>query len=298
MNALYGHRFAGLFGYSHFAGGFAGGQAEYVRVPFAEFNLLPLPDSVPDERALYLSDVVCTSYHACKRAHIKPGSVVGIWGLGPIGLLCAQWCQVMGAGRVIGVDHVKDRLSFARKRLGIETVDYDEGDTVDQMLKLVPGGLDRTIDCAAFRYAKGILHRVERALALETDTSEIVNEQIKCVKKFGRIVLIADYAGLTNHFNIGAVMEMGISLIGGGQAPVQKYWNMLLKDYILTKKFDPTTILTHRFSLDEFGDLYQAFDQKKGGILKVFVETKNSFPRAEGTPHLTSVNKAVSEGSY
>jgi threonine dehydrogenase-like Zn-dependent dehydrogenase len=116
--------------------------------------------------------------------------------------------------------------------------------------------------------------------------------------QFGRIVLIADYSGLTNHFNIGAVMELGISLIGGGQAPVQKYWKMLLKDYILTNKFDPTTILTHRFSLGEFGDLYQAFDQKKGGILKVFVETKNSFPRAEGTPHLTSVNKAVSEGSY
>jgi threonine dehydrogenase-like Zn-dependent dehydrogenase len=298
MNALYGHRFAGLFGYSHFAGGFAGGQAEYVRVPFAEFNLLPLPDSVPDERGLFLSDVVSTSYHACKRAHIKPGSVVGIWGLGPIGLLCAQWCKILGAGRVIGVDHVKDRLAFARKRVGIETVDFDEGDTVDQMRKLVPEGLDRTIDCAAFRYAKGFLHKVERALALETDTSEIVNEQIKCVKKFGRIVLIADYAGLTNHFNIGAVMELGISLIGGGQAPVQKYWKMLLKDYIATGKFDPTAIVTHRFSLDEFGDLYRAFDQKKGGIIKVFVETKNSFPRAEGTPLLTSVKKAVGEGSY
>jgi threonine dehydrogenase-like Zn-dependent dehydrogenase len=93
-------------------------------------------------------------------------------------------------------------------------------------------------------------------------------------------------------------MELGISLVGGGQAPVQKYWQMLLKDYIATGKFDPTEIVSHRFSLDEFGDLYQAFDEKKGGILKVFVETKNSFPRAEGTPLLTSVKKAVGEGSY
>lgn len=302
QNAMYGHRFAGLFGYSHFAGGFSGGQSEYVRVPFAETNLLPIPEGVPDERALYLSDIVSTSYHACKRAHIKRGTdVVGIWGLGPIGLLCAQWCKLMGARRVIGIDNVEDRLKFARERLGIETINFDDtekGDTVKQVQDLVPGGLDKTIDCAAFRYAKGVLHKVERALALETDTSEIVNEQIKCVKKFGRIVLIADYAGLTNHFNIGAVMEKGIALVGGGQAPVQKYWKMLMDDYIVTGKFDPTIILSHRFALDEFADIYKAFNDKKGGILKVFVETKHSFARAEGTPALTSVKKAVGEGSY
>jgi threonine dehydrogenase-like Zn-dependent dehydrogenase len=187
QNAMYGHRFAGLFGYSHFAGGFSGGQSEYVRVPFAETNLLPIPEGVPDEKALYLSDIVSTSYHACKRAHIKKGTdVVGIWGLGPIGLLCAQWCKLMGARRVIGIDNVEERLKFARERLGIETINFDDaekGDTVKQLQALVPGGLDKTIDCAAFRYAKGMLHKVERALALETDTSEIVNEQIKCVKK-------------------------------------------------------------------------------------------------------------------
>jgi len=298
QNAMYGHRFAGLFGYSHFAGGFAGGQSEYVRVPFADNNLLPIPEGVPDERALYLSDIVSTSHHACKRAHIKEGQTVGIWGLGPIGLLCARWAKLMGAGRVIGIDNVEDRLRFARKHLGVEPINFDKGDTVKQVQDLVPGGLDRTIDCAAFRYAKGIMHRVERALALETDTSEIVNEQIKCVKKFGRIVLIADYAGLTNHFNIGAVMEKGIALIGGGQAPVQKYWKMLMDEYIVTGKFDPTIILSHRFSLDEFPDIYRAFNDKKGGILKVFVETKHSFPRAEGTPLLTSVTKAVSQASH
>jgi threonine dehydrogenase-like Zn-dependent dehydrogenase len=118
------------------------------------------------------------------------------------------------------------------------------------------------------------------------------------VEQFGRIVLIADYAGLTNHFNIGAVMELGISLVGGGQAPVQKYWKMLMNDYIVTGKFDPTIILSHRFALDEFADIYKAFNDKKGGILKVFVETQYSSPRAEGTPWLTSVTKAVSEAAH
>jgi threonine dehydrogenase-like Zn-dependent dehydrogenase len=301
MNAMYGHRFAGLFGYSHFAGGFAGGQAEYVRVPFADTNLLPIPDGVPDERALYLSDIVSTSYHACKRAHIKEGDTVGIWGLGPIGLHCAQWCKLMGAGRIIGIDNVPERLAMAQKRFGVEPLNFDDeatSDVVAAIQKMAPGGLDRSIDCAAFRYAKGMLHKVERALNLETDTSEIVNEQIKCVKKFGRIVLIADYAGFTNHFNIGAVMEKGIALIGGGQAPVQKYWEMLMRDYIVTNKFDPTVILSHRFAIDEFADIYQAFDEKKAGILKVFVETKHSFAPAPGTPALTTVNKAVSEASH
>jgi threonine dehydrogenase-like Zn-dependent dehydrogenase len=296
MNKLYGHRFAGLFGYSHFAGGFAGGQSEYVRVPFADVNLLPIPDNVPDERALYLSDIVPTSYHACHRAKIRNGDVVGIWGLGPIGMLCAKWCKLMGAARVIGVDHVRERLEFARTKLGIETINFDEGDTVEQMQELVPGGIDKSIDCAAFRYAKSMLHRVERAVGLETDTSENVNEQIKCVKKFGRIVLIADYAGFTNHFNIGAVMEKGIALIGGGQAPVQKYWKMLMDDYIVTGKFDPTEILSHRFRIDEFPDIYKAFDEKRGGIRKVFVETRHSFPRAQGTPELSSAKNVSSAG--
>lgn len=183
MNALYGHRIAGIFGYSHFAGGFMGGQAEYVRVPFADTNLLPIPDGVPDERALYLSDIVPTSYHACKRAKINKGDVVGIWGLGPIGLLCAHWCQLMGAQRIVGIDHVPERLEFAKQELKIETINFDEANPVDKVHELVPGGLDKSIDCAGFRYAKGILHKVERAVGLETDTSEMLNEQIKCVKK-------------------------------------------------------------------------------------------------------------------
>jgi len=291
MNDLYGHRFAGLFGYAHFTGGFAGGQAEYVRVPFGDVNLLPLPDDVPDEKGLYLSDVLCTSYHACKEANIQNGQVVGIWGAGPIGLLCTAWSKIMGASRVIVIDNVPDRLKRAEQFLGAETINFDEKDPVNTIHEICPGGLDAAIDCAAFRYTKTMLHKVERAVGLETDSSEVVNEMIKLVKKFGYIVLIADYTGYTNHFNIGAVMEKGIRFIGGGQAPVQKYWKEILTKYIQTGKLDNAfkTILTHRLEFEEIPKVYKHFDAKQHGIIKAFIQTRFSGPPDPILPTLSSL---------
>lgn len=282
MNDMYGHRFAGIFGYAHFTGGFAGGQAEYVRVPFADVNLLPLPDDVPDEKGLYLSDVLCTSYHACYEAKIERGQTVGIWGAGPIGLLCAAWCQIMGASRVIVIDNVMDRLNRAREYLGgVEILNFDECDNVvSTVQEMCPGGIDAAIDCAGFRYTKTLLHKVERAIGLETDSSEVLNEMVKLVKKFGTIVLIADYAAYTNHFNVGGVMEKGIRLIGGGQAPVQKYWRDILTKYLQPGKLDKAlkTILTHRFKLEDTPLVYKCFDLKEKGVIKTFIETKFSAP--------------------
>jgi len=152
------------------------------------------------------------------------------------------------------------------------------------------GGLDRAIDCAAFRYAKSTLHKIQRAVGLETDTPEILNEAIQSVKKFGTISIIADYAATTNGFLIGPVMEKGIRLIGCGQAPVQKYWDELLQ-YIRDGKFDPTMILTHRVPLESFPELYKRFDQKDAGMMKVFVQTKFSAPALAGTPALIDLTK-------
>lgn len=286
---LYGKPFAGLFGYSHFAGGFAGGQAEYVRCPFGDTNLLKIPDSVPDEKALYLSDIVPTSYHSVVCAEVKEGKSVAIWGAGPIGLLAAKWSKLEGASRVIIIDKVPERLAFAKEKIGCDIINFDEQkDVIDAIYKLEPDGVDCCIDAAAFRYTKGILHTVQRAVGLETDSAEIVNECIVAVRKFGNIALVADYAGLTNQFNIGALMEKGITLRGTGQAPVQKYWKMLLGK-IESGEFDPTMILSHRFKIDEFRELYEAFDRKEMGIMKTFVETRFSAPRAEGTPVLSSL---------
>ena len=286
---LYGKPFAGLFGYTHFSGGFAGGQAEYVRCPFGDTNLLKIPDSVPDEKALFLSDIIPTSYHAVQCAEVSKGKSVAIWGLGPIGLYACKWSQLAGARRVIAIDNVPERLAMAKEKIGCDIINFSETkDVVAAIYELEPEGVDCCIDAAAFRYTKGILHTVQRAIGLETDSSEIVNEALRAVRKFGNISLVADYAALTNQFLIGALMEKGITLRGTGQAPVQKYWKDLLKK-IETGEFDPTIILSHRFSIDEFPELYKAFDRKELGLMKTFVQTKFSGPPAKGTPALSSL---------
>lgn len=285
---LYGKPFAGLFGYSHFAGGFAGGQAEYVRCPFGDVNLLKIPDSVPDEKALYLSDIVPTSYHAVQCAEVTEGKSVAIWGAGPIGLLASKWSKLAGARRVIVIDHIKERLEVAKNKIGCDVINFDEDkDVVDAIYKLEPDGVDCCIDAAAFRYTKGLLHGIQHAIGLETDSSEIPNEALRAVRKFGTISLVADYAALTNQFLIGALMEKGITMRGTGQAPVQKYWKELLGK-IESGEFDPTIILSHRFKIDEFSELYDAFDKKEMGIMKTFVQTKFSNPPTPGTPALSS----------
>ena len=148
MQTMYGGRDAGFFGYSHFTGGFPGGQAEYVKVPFGEVNCLPIPDDVSDEEAIYLSDVLPTSYHCVHDTGVTDGDTVGIWGLGPIGLAAARWCQLKGAKRIIGIDGVPFRLDYAKEKLGIEVVNFHEHkDMVKHLLELVPGGLDRALDC-------------------------------------------------------------------------------------------------------------------------------------------------------
>ncbi|KAI1608971.1 putative zinc-type alcohol dehydrogenase-like protein [Exophiala viscosa] len=285
---LYGKPFAGLFGYSHFAGGFAGGQAEYVRVPFASYNLLKIPDHVPNEKALYLSDIVPTSYHATVCADVEKGKSVAVWGLGPVGMLACQWSKLAGARRVIAIDQVPERLARARD-MGCDTIDFSkQKDVVSAIYELEAQGVDCCIDAAAFRYTKTLLHSAERLVGLETDSSEIPNETLRAVRKFGTVAVVADYAAMTNQFLIGALMEKGITYRGCGQAPVQKYWHQLLEK-IERGEFDPTIVLTHRFSIEEFSDLYKAFDEKKHGILKTYVQTRFSPPRTKGTPPLSTL---------
>ncbi|KAF9899477.1 hypothetical protein BX616_003013 [Lobosporangium transversale] len=291
MEKLYGHRTGGVVGYSHFVGGFSGSQAEYCRILYANNNLLKVPDNLPDEKALYLSDIVPTSYHAVWEAGVKEGDVVGVWGLGPIGLCAVQWLRnVFKASRILVIDNVPERLNIAKERWGAEIINFDEyTDVSSRVNELVPNGLDRSIDCAGFRYAKSIVHKIERAVGLETDTSEVVNEMIRSTKKFGTMAIIADYAAYTNHLLIGGIMEKGLRLIGCGQAPIQRHWDECLS-HIVSGRFDPTIILTHRFPLKETPEVYKKFDVKHAGMMKVFLETQFSSPPAAGTPKLSSVN--------
>jgi len=291
MASMYGQRMGGFFGYGHMAGGFPGGQSEYVRVPFGEVNLLKCPKELSDEQVLFLSDVLPTSYHSIVDTKVEDGDVVGIWGMGPIGQCAARWAILKGAKKVYVIDAVPARLTLAQAAGDkIIPVNFKEVDVMKHIHELEPQGLDVCIDCTTFHEPKTLLHKVEKALMLETDVSETPNEMIFLVRKMGRIGLIGVYAGYTNHFAIGSLMEKGVRFIGNGQAPVHLYWEEILHDYILTGKFDPTFMITHRVDIEDFPKLYEKFDQRYAGVNKVFVQTKASSPPGKNCPQLTKVD--------
>ncbi len=162
-------------------------------------------------------------------------------GLGPIGQLVAKFCRLKGAKRIIGIDKVPERLAFAEKESGVEPLDFTQHtNVVKRLQEICPGGLDVGLDCGTFHQPKTLLHKVEKALQLETDVPEVINEALESVKKGGKVGVIAAYAGYSNHFNVGAMMEKGIRLIGNGQAPVHKWWEELLNEWIIPGKLDPT----------------------------------------------------------
>lgn len=207
-NAMYGGRTAGMFGYSHFTGGFAGGQAEYARVPFGDVNLLKLPDDVPDEKGLFLSDVVSTSWNCVVDTGVKEGDVVAVWGAGPIGQMVCDFSFMNGASRVIVIDS-NWRLDYVKEKYPkVETVDFSQlkgvNGVVNKLKEMCDGrGPDVALECVAGEYPKSWLHTAELAAGLETDTPEILNEMIMSVKNYGRVGITGVYVGYTNHFNIG-----------------------------------------------------------------------------------------------
>lgn len=292
-NAMYGKRTAGIFGYSHFAGGFAGGQAEFLRVPFGDVNLLPIPDAVPDERALYLSDVMATSWHCVVDTGVNKGDVVAVWGGGPIGQMSVDFAFYHGASRVILIDGADGawRLDFVKAKVPkVETLDFSKlpkGESVSSQLRqMTDHSLDVCLECVGGEYAKGWVHFFEQMMGAETDSSEIVNEMITSVRPFGRVGLTGVYAGFTNHFNIGALMQTGVRLIGNGQAPVHKYWKGLM-ELVQKGKIDPLHMVSHRLRLEDIDKVYAMFNQREKGMQKVYLETRHSRPRAPESPELT-----------
>ncbi|KAI2640041.1 GroES-like protein [Xylaria nigripes] len=300
QHAMYGGQTAGMFGYSHFTGGFAGGQAEYVRVPLGDVNLLEIPEKVPDEKALFLSDVLATSYNAAHDTGVFPGDQVAIFGAGPVGQMAGVFALEAGASKVIFIDK-EPRLSFVKERwptkhLGqLEIVDFTKlsfgvttKETVVSKLKELCGGRgpDAAIDCAAGEYAKGWMHWLEMTVGAETDTSEIVNEMVEGVRNFGRCGITGVYVGYTNHFNIGSLMQRGVRLIGNGQAPVHMYWEELL-ERIEQGDLNPLQMVSHRVRMEDLDKVYYMYNNKEEGMQKIFAETKFSQPACEGCPPLT-----------
>ncbi|KAL7748578.1 hypothetical protein RI367_005989 [Sorochytrium milnesiophthora] len=269
MEYLYGHRISGGFGYSHLTGGFPGGQAQFTRVPFADVNTLKIPDGVPDERVLLLSDVLSTAYHGNELGEVSKGDVVAVWGCGPVGLASVMWAFHRGAKRVLAIDSVQERLDKA-KSLGAEVIDFKAVNVLERIRELVPGGPDVCIEVVGARYAKSWQHSIQKALMLETDAIDTVTECIKACKKGGHVALIGDFIGYANQYPIGAQMEKGLT-VRGGQLWCQKYWDMIM-DKILKNEIDPSFLITDRMPLEQGPEAYRRFDNKENGVLKVILK--------------------------
>jgi threonine dehydrogenase-like Zn-dependent dehydrogenase len=267
----YGYSGAGLFGYSHTFGGFAGGQAEYVRVPFADVGPIKVPEGMPDEKVLFLSDILPTAYMAVENCQLQPGDTVAIWGCGPVGLLAIRCAWMLGAGRVIALDHIPERLQMAGQA-NAETLDYHTVDVVEKLKHLTAGrGPDACIDAVGME-AHGmaldaVYDRAKQAVRLETDRPHALRQAIQACRKGGTVSVAGVYGGLIDKFPIGAAFAKGLTF-KMGQTHVPKYMGMLL-ERIEKGDLDPSFIITHRLKLDEAARAYQTFNQKEEHCVKV-----------------------------
>jgi len=275
MKKMMGHAFAGVFGYGGIAGSYEGCQAEFIRVPIADVNCLVVPPGVPSEKALFLSDIACTSYHAAiDLGNVKAGEKVAVWGAGPVGLLTAKWCELHEAKDIYVIENVPERIALVNEHIpNAHVINFDKVDVSKELLRLCPEGVDVSIECAGFCFAKGAMHKMERAVMLETDTAELVNECIMATRLYGRVVLIADYIGYTNHFNIGGLMEKHLYL-SGGQCPCQAVWPKVLPK-IQDGSFDPTICVTYYGFLADAPTVYKKMHYHQDGMVKAFLRPGN-----------------------
>lgn len=267
---------AGLFGYSHLFGGFPGGQAEYVRVPYADVGPLKVPDALTDEQVLFLSDIFPTGYMAAENANIKPGDTVAIWGCGPVGQFAIQSAWMMGAGRVIAIDRVPERLELARTAGKAEVINYEsEKHLMDTLYEMTNGrGPDSCIDAVGMEaHGTGLQYfydRTKQAMMMETDRPQVLREAIYAVRKGGTVSIPGVYVGMVDKFPIGLVMNKGLT-IKSGQTHMQKYMPPLL-ELVETGKIDPSFIITHRLGLDQGPEAYKTFRDKQDGCIKVVMK--------------------------
>ena len=274
---MLGHSGAGLFGYSHMMGGFAGGQAEYVRVPFADVGPLKLPDSVSDDQALFLSDILPTGYMGAEMCNISPGDVVAVWGCGPVGQFAIACARLLGAERVIAIDRFPYRLRMAKSEAGAtDLIDYDAGDVLGHLNELTGGrGPDACIDAVGMEaHGHGIQYAYDRGkelARLEVDRPIALREAILSCKNGGIVSVIGVYAGLIDKFPMGAVMNRGLT-IRSGQCHVHRYLKPLL-ERIQRGDIDPSFVITHRLSLEEAPRGYELFLRKQDDCMKVVLRT-------------------------
>ena len=270
---LLGHATCGAFGYSHLTGGFAGGQAEYARVPFADVGPLKIENDMPDDQVLFLSDILPTGYMAAEMCDIQPGDTGAVWGCGPVGLFAIRCAYLLGAERVIAIDRFDYRLDMARERCGAEVVDYEKVDSITEVLMEMTAGRgpDSCIDAVgleahgpAMQYA---YDRTKQALMMETDRPIALRQAIMACRNGGTVSVVGVYGGLIDKFPMGAVMNRSLT-IKTGQCHVHRYMRPLLKR-IEKGEIDPTMVITHRMSLDDAALGYDIFLKKEDRCEKV-----------------------------
>ncbi|MBF5080048.1 zinc-dependent alcohol dehydrogenase (plasmid) [Paracoccus marcusii] len=279
---LYGHAMGGLFGYSHLTGGYSGGQAEYVRVPYSDVGPIVVPDHLEDDKVLFLSDILPTGWMAAENADIEQGDTVAVWGCGPVGLFAIQSALQMGAHRVIAIDHYPNRLALA-KRLGAEILDYKQTD-ISEALREMTGGIgpDAVIDAVGMEshgfaldtqtHLFNIADTVKQKIGIGADRGGALREAIFACRKGGRLSLPGVYGGFLDKFPLGALMEKGLQ-VKSGQTHVQRYSKKLLS-LIEDGTLDTTFMISHRLPLEQAPVGYKNFKENQNDWTKVVLKTE------------------------
>ena len=272
---MFGHVTAGLFGYSHLTGGYPGGQAEYVRVPFADVCPTKVPNGLTDEQVLFLTDIFPTGWQGADYAGIEDGDTVAVWGCGPVGQFCIRSALMQGAGHVVAIDRIPERLALAEKG-GAETINFDKDDVYDRLNKITNGrGPDRCIDAVGMEaHGTGSWDAVaDRALALTglgTDRIHALRDCLRNVRAGGTVSISGVYGGFLNMLPLGAAFQKGVT-IKMGQCNVLNYMDKLMR-FIEEGKIDPSFVITHRCKLDDGPKMYDTFKDKKDGCIKVVMK--------------------------
>jgi threonine dehydrogenase-like Zn-dependent dehydrogenase len=272
---LYGEPMSALFGYSHLTGGYAGGQAEYVRVPFSDVGPLVIPDdSLEDEKVLFLSDILPTGWMAAENCAIEPGDTVAVWGCGPVGLFAVQSAFLMGAERVIAIDHFPHRLELARK-FGAETINFEQSKVYEALQDMTGGiGPDASIDCVGLEahgaFADNVWDQIKVSTFMGTDRAHVIRQAIMATRKGGRVSIPGVYGGFVDKFPMGALMEKGLTL-RTGQTHVQRYLPALYTA-IAEGKIDSSFLISHRLPLDQGPVGYKNFKEQQDTWTKVVLK--------------------------
>ncbi|MBV9773404.1 MAG: glutathione-dependent formaldehyde dehydrogenase [Gemmatimonadetes bacterium] len=271
-----GHTTAGLFGYSHLTGGYAGGQAQYLRVPYADVGPLRIDSDLPDEQVLFLSDIFPTGWMAAVNAEIEPGDTVAVWGCGPVGQFTIQSAWMLGAGRVIAIDRVPERLEMARKHGRAETINFEEVGVYDQLMEMTNGrGPDRCVDAVgAEAHSTGTIDslydKAKTMLMQETDRPHVIREAIMCCRPGGTISVPGVYLGFVDKIPMGSYMNKALTM-KTGQTHVPRFHDELLRR-VEAGEIDPSFVITHTVPIDKGPEMYKTFRDKEDGCIKVVLK--------------------------